>query len=106
MAVTHIAGFVISIDGRSIQRCALCGAKLGDTKRFEREAWCVTASGERRRMTIEDHVEYPPGDLIRFETEQSIGVIVEQLDTRPAPEPGTERLRLPDDLCLDLVEGD
>lgn len=31
MSVTHIAGIVVKVNDRIIQRCALCGEKLIDT---------------------------------------------------------------------------
>lgn len=31
MSVSHIAGLIVKIDGRVIQRCAVCGEKLIDS---------------------------------------------------------------------------
>lgn len=35
--LTHIAGHVITVNGRVIQRCSLCGAKLFDSKEYVEE---------------------------------------------------------------------
>lgn len=34
-SVTHIAGNIVDINGRTIQRCSLCGDKLIDSKNME-----------------------------------------------------------------------
>ena len=74
--VTHVAGPLVQINGRGIQRCACCGEKLRD-------------SAEDLSPTFEYWIQ---GSLVRFEGETQVhaGSFIG----------GT----LPEDFCLALVE--
>lgn len=85
----HLAGNNVIINGRSIQRCLLCGEKLSDSLG---EVGPVGPNGE------------PPQHLI-----WCIGHWIEQdgnrwLDVGETTEPFITGAEVPDDCCIELVE--
>lgn len=77
MSVTHIAGIVVKVDGRIIQRCGLCGEKLVDS------LGCVTSDGSEMPTWKEHTFIHIDGNYCE------------------AREPTQQ---LPEDNCLPLVE--
>lgn len=86
MSVTHLAGPVVGYKGRSIQRCALCGEKLRDSKG---EAAPMNEDG-----TIPEYPMWTVSNLIRF-MDDGFEVDLGEYATSPAE---------PDDFCIALVE--
>jgi hypothetical protein len=83
--VTHFAGPSVAIGGRWIQRCAVCGEKLYDSK-YDRAA----AKGGPPT------VGYKPLSLIRLSPgDPALWTVIGNLADTPD---------LPDDNCLPLVE--
>lgn len=80
--VTHIAGLVIDAPGRTIQRCALCGFILADSKGAH-----FTTAGE---------------GIGTWATGRLVQMTVGENPTRYTMLPETDTL--PDDNCLPLVE--
>mgnify|MGYP000909049470 CR=1 FL=1 len=87
MSVTHIPGCVIEIKGRIIQRCMLCGEKLCDNKNVMMP---VGPDGEDPIFPT-----FKIGSLIECEGNRMF--MVEEDFTK-------KDVRLPDDLCLSLIE--
>jgi hypothetical protein len=85
MSVTHVAGPVIGINGRGIQRCMVCGEKLGDTLN---QMAPVNPDGSAPVM-----LSWRAGALVSFDgNRQSDEGLFEAAEG------------LPDDFCLALVE--
>jgi len=84
-SVTHIAGPVMQIGQRKIQRCAVCGEKLGDNLGIL-QGLVASVGGSPEFLSWE------PGGLV-----QVVGNRMSALEHVD----GTE---LPTDTCLDLVE--
>lgn len=84
--VTHVAGPAMHVAGRTIQRCALCGDKLVDSKN--------TAMPLRPDGTADSISTWEAGRLIQ--------VTVGENPTRYLLLPDTDRL--PKDSCIDLIE--
>lgn len=83
--VTHIAGMTLTVCGRVIQRCSLCGEKLCDSK---------------NAMMMLD----PNGQMPRFPTFET-GRLVQVTEGNPTRfEVLADSAVLPEDTCLDLVE--
>lgn len=95
MSVTHVAGPVVTIAGRSIQRCACCGEKLLDNLR---EMAPVGPDGEPAQF-----LHWPEAGLVRFEdvTKEQERL---QLTSRKHLGDFQGSDPLPDDFCLSLVE--
>lgn len=85
MTTTHIAGPAITVGGRLIQRCSLCGEKLVDSKGVMVP---VRPDGQPDRIGT-----WEVGRLVQVEPGNP---------TRSSLLPDTDQL--PDDTCLDLVE--
>lgn len=87
MSATHIAGPVIVIDARVIQRCAWCGEKLID---------CIPAN----MMVVEGDTRgvatWPEFALVRVDG--NVSSVVETFENRDPLG------QLPDDSCKDMVE--
>lgn len=84
MSVTHIAGPVIVLGGRLIQRCVVCGEKLADSKNTAMAA-------------LED------GTVPSFPTWRQAAFV--QFDENRQSETGVfTHAPIPDDFCLALVE--
>lgn len=115
--VTHIAGPVMNIDGRAIQRCAVCGEKLIDSRgmmgpvqkcaaclgtgrslRREFEATgmltCQQCGGEGKHAPIV--ATWKEGGLVQF----TVGTNPRRESALPEP----ENKKLPADSCISLVE--
>ena len=84
-SVTHIAGPVIKIGPRQIQRCAVCGEKLADNIEILKG---LVASPDGPP----EFLSWDPGCLVRVDGHRAS--MLEHDD-------GTN---LPDDTCLTLVE--
>jgi hypothetical protein len=85
VSVTHIAGLVLHVGGRTIQRCSLCGEKLIDNK--GEEAPLNPDGSTPKTLTWE------VGRLVRFEGDNPVhSHLLDDTD------------KLPEDSCLDLVE--
>ena len=84
-STTHIAGNHITVNGRTIQRCALCGEKLIDSKN---QAGVIGPNGELPGVAT-----WQPGRLVSVSGGNP---------SRSVLLPDAERL--PDDSCIDLVE--
>jgi hypothetical protein len=82
MSVTHIAGVHVNVDGRVIQRCALCGEKLID-------------SAHSLNIGFTDASGYPV-----FQA----GTLVRQRDDGIWEYAKPQAHSLPNDNCLPLVE--
>lgn len=85
-SVTHIAGPAITVDGRTIQRCSLCGDKLVDSKNAMAPV-------------------NPDGSIPTIGTWQ-VGRLIQVEGFNPKRYlllPDTDKL--PEDSCIDLVEG-
>lgn len=93
LSVTHVAGPVVTIRSinRSIQRCAICGAKLRDNLN---EHGPLSQNGEPPEMLV-----YQEGAMVRLE-EIGIGMaraqVIGSFMDNSVP--------MPDDNCLSLVE--
>lgn len=83
--VTHIAGPAITVCGRTIQRCSLCGEKLTDS--------LGCASPVRPDGTVDSIGTWEVGRLVQVEGGNP---------TRYSLLPGTNCL--PDDSCIELIE--
>lgn len=83
--VTHIAGVTLTVCGRVIQRCSLCGEKLCDSKN------CAMPLNEDG--SVPEFPTFETGRLVQVE---------EGNPTRFSVLPDTDCL--PDDSCLVLVE--
>ena len=85
MSVTHVAGPVVSVRGRVIQRCAVCGEKLADSRNV-----AIAANPDG---TPGEYATWAEAHLLEFEGNR-------QSDAGefrgPAP--------LPANFCLALVE--
>ena len=84
--VTHIAGVPITVCGRVIQRCSLCGEKLVDSKN------CA--------MLLEEDGSTPI--MPTWEVGRLVQVSVGENPARYLLLPDTDRI--PKDSCLELVE--
>lgn len=84
-SATHIAGPPITVNGRVIQRCSLCGYKLCDNLRV----MMPTKEGEETPV----FPTWEVGRLVRVTEGNPTGYILL---------PETDKL--PDDSCIDLVE--
>jgi hypothetical protein len=85
MSVTHITGICMYTPGRAIQRCGLCGEKLLDSKG---QMGPIGPDGSPPQF-----LQWPANRLLRWH------------DGNPRHEellPDTDKL--PDDICLELVE--
>jgi hypothetical protein len=80
MSVTHIAGAVICTQGRTIQRCSLCGEKLVDSKGAMVET----------KYAGEPFPTWIMGRLVQIDG--AVWTLLPETD------------KLPDDSCLELVE--
>ena len=89
MSVTHIAGPVIEIGQRKIQRCAVCGEKLGDNLPFLQGRVGVVSTDPNRRYEM---LEWEPGGLVRHDGNH--WAVVEH----------DNGANLPRDACIDLIE--
>ena len=76
---THVAGPIVSVQNRVIQRCCVCGEKLADNEDRAEEMRDFWSDGELVR--IKDGVMYSVGR-----------------------ESQTIKKRLPSDFCIGLVE--
>lgn len=85
-SVTHLAGNVVTVDDRVIQRCSICGEKLVDSK----GQMFPVLPGEPPPLVATWEV----GALVRVSGEQPQHWEVLQVDEK----------RLPDDSCIELVE--
>lgn len=88
MSVTHVAGPVVTIGSRVIQRCAVCGEKLADNKN--------TAAPVNPDGSPPEFPTWPERSLVQIEagnpTRYSLAGDFMQAD------------KLPEDFCLALVE--
>lgn len=85
--VTHIAGVRLTVCGRVIQRCSLCGFKLCDSLRV--------GIPDDPDGTPGKFPTWEPGRLVRFTLGNPRREVM-------LPDTG----KLPDDSCLSLVEDD
>jgi hypothetical protein len=85
MSVTHMAGPVVGVAGRGVQRCAVCGEKLLDSKNAMAP---VGPNGERPEFPF-----WREGALVECDGNRSS----DAGDFMTAE-------HLPDDFCLSLVE--
>ncbi len=85
--VTHLAGPVITVSGRVLQRCCICGEKLCDNARC---AMALNPDGSAPEFPT-----WEPGQLIRVTSGNPThyAVISYPIDNQ-----------LPKDSCIDLVE--
>lgn len=86
-STTHLAGPAITICGRVIQRCAICGEKLVDSLNC---AMPLKPDG-----TADTIGTWEPGRLVRVEAGNPAHWILLE---------DPEDMRLPADACIDLVE--
>ena len=87
MSVTHIAGPVAEIGDRKIQRCIVCGEKLEDN--FAILSGMVASVGSA------------PPKFLSWE----VGCLVQVDGNRRSTLAHDDGTNLPDDSCIDLVEG-
>lgn len=85
MSVTHIAGPVITIGDRKIQRCSVCGEKLNDNLAILLGR--LAAIGEPPKF-----LSWPVGEPVRFDGPAQFIV------------PHKDGDHLPPDCCIALVE--
>jgi hypothetical protein len=85
--VTHIAGNVIEIEGRVIQRCVVCGAKLCDSLNVAMPLNKDGSVPEFPTWAIWSLVQVDAGNPTR-------------LSTVPTPKDEDNRNKLPKDSCL------
>lgn len=85
MAIVHVAGPVVGIGTRIIQRCAVCGDKLADNIRV---AMPLNPDG-----SLPSFPTWKEGDLIEFDGHRQ-NVVGNFGEDGP----------LPDDFCIILVE--
>lgn len=85
MSTTHIAGPVITIGSRKIQRCSVCGEKLGDNLPFL-QGRVASAGGPP------EFLSWPVGELVQFDGNRQSVLAHADGD------------QLPDDSCIGLVE--
>lgn len=83
--VTHLAGPAITVGGRVIQRCSLCGDKLCDSKNTAQPTPKDGSSPVFPTWSIGRLVRVHPGNPTFWE-------LLDDTD------------QLPEDTCLDLVE--
>lgn len=88
MSVTHIAGNVVSIGHRKIQRCAVCGDKMADNIAILQGRVASIGATKCELLT------WPIGGLVNQDGNRM--VVVDHDD-------GTD---VPDDCCISLVESD
>lgn len=84
--VTHISGLAITINGRIIQRCAVCGEKLCDSK--------GSAAPVNEDGSVPSYPIWEENRLIRV----SVGCNPTRYGLLPKDQ------HLPKDSCIDLVE--
>lgn len=89
MSVTHLAAPHVTISGRTVQRCCICGEKLLDS--------LGTSAPLNPDGTEPDFPTWATGTLIRFSGQQP------QAQVRVGSWDEVETA-LPADLCLALVE--
>lgn len=82
--ITHISGITLTVCGRVIQRCSLCGAKLCDS---EGAAMPLNEDG-----SAPEFATWPTGRLVQVETGNP---------TRYSLLPDTDKL--PDDSCIEFA---
>ena len=82
--VSHLAGPSITISGRVIQRCLICGYKLCDSLNC---AMPMNTDGTMPRFAT-----WEKGSFVQIEGNRS-SIIPEEVEGK-----------LPDDSCIDLVE--
>lgn len=91
---THLAERPVNINGRTIQRCCVCGFKLIDD---HGRGGTVDARGKAGPV-----MTFEPGDFVRLPLD------VSQTDNdeprRPILAGHTNTDRLPADFCIDMVE--
>lgn len=92
MSVVHIPGPLITIGPRKIQRCSVCGEKLGDNLPFlQGRVAAVVVPGDKQKGPI-DILAWPVGCPIRVDGNHTTVIPFKDGD------------QLPDDCCLALVE--
>jgi hypothetical protein len=84
---THAAGPVVRINGRTLQRCIICGYLLVDSSVY---APILDDQGRPQ-----PHPTWPVSSLVRFagKSQVTVGTFESKEQT------------LPPDICIDLVEG-
>jgi hypothetical protein len=82
--ITHIAGVTLTVCGRKIQRCSLCGAKLCDS---ENTAMPLNPDG-----SVPEFPTWPTGRFVQVEAGNP---------TRSSLLPDSDRL--PNDSCIDFA---
>ena len=90
-SVTHVAGPVVSIRSinRAVQRCAMCGEKLADSRG---QMGCVGPDGE-------------PPEFVHWEERHLIRVTEgNPTHSEDIGDFGDPAIDLPEDFCLSLVE--
>lgn len=86
--VVHLAGPIVMIDGRLIQRCVVCGEKLLDSKNA-----MVAVPTNRQAEDDTELAHWEEGYLIEFSGSQQVALGMFESE---GP--------LPDEFCLSLVE--
>lgn len=87
--IVHLAGTSINVAGRIIQRCAICGEKLCDSKNV---AIPLEEDGTPGKFAT-----WPVGGWI--ETEGSFSIVVGETET-----PTIEAYQIPSECCVELLE--
>ena len=86
-STTHVAAPYVALNGRLIQRCAVCGEKLNDSKN---EMAPVRPDG-----SAQEPLHWPPMRLVRVTHGNP-----SRWEVLDEPADG----KMPDDSCFDLIE--
>ena len=95
MSVTHIAGPVVTIGCRRIQRCSVCGEKMCDNLPYLQGRMAFPEPQESEGLCpsgLDTMSTWEPAELVRFEGDAQYAIL--HIDGESVPE----------DCCIDLVE--
>ena len=94
-SVSHLPAGPIDIRGRVIQRCAICGEKLVDSKRT------MVPIGDAGKP----YPTWEPGVMVRVIKEGNVSRWESvECETIEGENGERDRQKLPEDSCIDLVE--
>lgn len=90
--IIHLAGNAVTVGGRVIQRCAICGEKLCDSVR----AAVAAAAGEAAEFSV-----YKVGSWVKAVPRPGTEALLLRVGGTESPALGGE---IPEGCCLELVE--
>lgn len=96
MSVTHIAGPVITVGCRRIQRCAVCGEKMKDNLPFLQGRTADFFGPQTSKGSCPSELDsmrtWGPGSLVRYKGNSQVTL------------PHIDGESVPEDCCIELVE--